>query len=94
MKVPFIAAGLLAANTLAIDVDASIALNLSNNCNNCKCFPGDVCWPSTSDWDSLNQTVSGRLVATVPLGQACHDPNYDPVKCQALRDGWQNPATQ
>ena len=90
MKAPFFTAGVLAANALAIDVDASVSVNLSN----CKCFPGDACWPSTHDWDSLNQTVSGRLVATVPLGQACHDPNYDPVRCQALRDGWQNPATQ
>ncbi|KAH6641401.1 hypothetical protein F5144DRAFT_545454 [Chaetomium tenue] len=89
MKAPLFAAGLLAANALAIDVDVSVSVNLSN----CKCFPGDACWPSAHDWANLNQTVSGRLVATVPLGQACHDPDYDPVRCQALRDGWQNPAT-
>ncbi|KAK3297224.1 uncharacterized protein B0H64DRAFT_423479 [Chaetomium fimeti] len=89
MKAPFLTASLLAASALAVDLDASVSLNPLN----CKCFPGDTCWPSTQDWDSLNQTVSGRLVATVPLAQACHDPNYDPVRCQALRDGWQNPAT-
>jgi hypothetical protein len=89
MKAPFLAAGLLAAGSLADDASAT-SLGLVK----CKCFPGDACWPSSGDWDSLNQTVSGRLIATVPLAQACHDPNYDPVRCEALRDGWQNPATQ
>ncbi|EAQ86080.1 hypothetical protein CHGG_07333 [Chaetomium globosum CBS 148.51] len=89
MRVPLFAVSLLAANALAVDVDASVSINISN----CKCFPGDACWPSTNDWANLNQTVSGRLIATVPLGQACHDPNYDSARCQALRDGWQSPAT-
>ncbi|KAK6829556.1 FAD binding domain protein [Apiospora arundinis] len=34
---------------------------------NCKCFPGDPCWPSESEWAAFNRTVGGRLVATVPL---------------------------
>jgi len=89
MKAPFLAAGLLAAGAVAEDVIAATLGRLT-----CKCFPGDACWPSAGDWNSLNQTVSGRLIATVPLAKACHDPNYDPVRCQALRDGWQNPGTQ
>jgi hypothetical protein len=89
MRAHFLAAALLAVGSQADDVNAT-SLGLVK----CKCFPGDVCWPSSSDWNSLNQTVGGRLIATVPLAQACHDPNYDPVRCQALRDGWKNPATQ
>lgn len=54
----------------------------------CKCFPGDACWPSETDWASLNKTVGGRLVATVPLGQPCHDPTYDEELCANLRERW------
>ncbi|KAK4157505.1 putative isoamyl alcohol oxidase [Chaetomidium leptoderma] len=97
MKAPALAASLLVAATLAASllatgtlVDDVTAPSLGIGC---KCFPGDACWPSSRDWSSLNQTVGGRLIATVPLAQACHDPNYNPVRCQALRDGWQNPAT-
>jgi hypothetical protein len=89
MKAPFLAAGLLAAGTSAGDVDSSTPGLIQ-----CKCLPRDPCWPSTSDWSSLNQTVGGRLIATVPLAHPCHDPNYDPERCQALQDAWQNPAIQ
>ncbi|KAK7914381.1 hypothetical protein PG985_012084 [Apiospora marii] len=54
----------------------------------CKCFPGDACWPSEADWAALNDTVGGRLVATVPLGSPCHDPTYDEEACASLRDQW------
>ena len=83
MKASLLAAGLLAAGANAAVVGQK-----------CKCFPGDACWPSSSDWTQLNQTVSGRLIATVPLARACHDPNFDSARCQTLRDGWQNPGTQ
>jgi len=85
MKAPLLAAGLLAAGTGALSIGRA---------TQCKCFPGDACWPSASAWNTLNETVGGRLIATVPLAQACHDPNYDSARCQSLRDGWQNPATQ
>jgi hypothetical protein len=57
--------------------------------DNCKCFPGDTCWPSTDDWDSLNTTVGGQLIATVPLGEPCHAPTYNARECQALKREWQ-----
>ncbi|KNG88209.1 FAD binding domain protein [Aspergillus nomiae NRRL 13137] len=58
---------------------------------NCHCLPGDSCWPSTSSWESLNTTVGGRLVATVPIGSPCHDPNYDAAACAALKSDWTTP---
>ncbi|KAJ5775074.1 FAD binding domain protein [Penicillium nucicola] len=54
----------------------------------CRCFPGDDCWPSVSTWNTFNQSVNGRLVATVPLATACHAPSYDSQKCNALKEGW------
>ncbi|OHF00945.1 FAD binding domain-containing protein [Colletotrichum orchidophilum] len=55
----------------------------------CKCFPGDACWPATAQWDALNTTVGGNLIATVPLGAPCHDPVYDAATCATLKSEWQ-----
>lgn len=57
--------------------------------DSCKCFPGDACWPSETQWNALNITVQGRLIATVPLGSPCHDPDYDADKCAELQSRWQ-----
>ncbi|KAF3762614.1 FAD-binding domain-containing protein [Cryphonectria parasitica EP155] len=54
----------------------------------CKCYPGDSCWPSETQWSSLNSTVGGRLVATIPLGSPCHDPYYDEEECAYLQSQW------
>ncbi|KAL6898909.1 hypothetical protein GGI43DRAFT_72493 [Trichoderma evansii] len=56
--------------------------------SSCKCFPGDACWPSTSDWAAFNKTVDGRLIATVPLGSPCHGDSYNATECQFLQDNW------
>ncbi|KAJ4012637.1 hypothetical protein NW752_008350 [Fusarium irregulare] len=65
-----------------------LALAKASAESSCKCFPGDDCWPAEDDWKSLNTTVGGRLVATVPLGSPCHDPNYDAEECKRLQSEW------
>ncbi|KAG9196428.1 putative FAD-linked oxidoreductase [Alternaria panax] len=55
----------------------------------CKSFPGDNSWPSQSDWNNLNKTVGGRLVATVPLGAPCHGSTFDNAACESLKSQWQ-----
>ncbi|KAK4226866.1 hypothetical protein QBC38DRAFT_214073 [Podospora fimiseda] len=57
----------------------------------CKCFPGESCWPSQTQWNAFNRTVNGRLIATKPLASPCHAPNYNATRCQELRNGWQMP---
>ncbi|KAJ5379865.1 uncharacterized protein N7496_002293 [Penicillium cataractarum] len=59
--------------------------------SSCRCMPGDDCWPAASAWASLNNTVGGRLIATVPIGSPCHDPNYDAAACTALQNTWTEP---
>ncbi|KFA66959.1 hypothetical protein S40285_05754 [Stachybotrys chlorohalonatus IBT 40285] len=57
----------------------------------CKVLPGDRDWPSTSQWSSLNGTVNGRLIASVPLGSVCHDApfnNYNADACARLQNTW------
>ncbi|KAF2633887.1 FAD binding domain-containing protein, partial [Macroventuria anomochaeta] len=67
----------------------------AQNQNNTKChvLPGDADWPSTEAWSTLNETVNGKLVKTVPIGSPCHDPTYDASACDALKAAWTNPLT-
>ena len=62
--------------------------------SSCRCFPGDDCWPSVATWNAFNQSVDGRLVATVPLATPCHTPNYDAKTCKVLKEGWLLPEEQ
>ncbi|KAH8898411.1 FAD binding domain protein [Thozetella sp. PMI_491] len=54
--------------------------------NSCKCLPQDPCWPSASDWSTLNDTLSGRLIQFVPPGSVCYQsqPNFNKGACDAL----------
>ncbi|KAJ3569534.1 hypothetical protein NPX13_g6052 [Xylaria arbuscula] len=54
----------------------------------CKNIPGDPGWPSSSDWDSLNKTVDGRLISTRQLATVCHGTEYDEEQCQSLKEAW------
>ncbi|KAB8279118.1 hypothetical protein BDV30DRAFT_222328 [Aspergillus minisclerotigenes] len=56
----------------------------------CKCTPNESCWPSVTEWNSLNKTVSGRLIRTVPAGSVCYpsQSNYDAQACDAVRGNW------
>ncbi|KXX73156.1 6-hydroxy-D-nicotine oxidase [Madurella mycetomatis] len=70
----------------------------------CKCYPGDACWPSTNEWNKLNNTVNGNLHVLVPPEAACHNtfngllgtiPTYDAAKCAEVtanytREQWIN----
>ncbi|KAI1378129.1 FAD-binding domain-containing protein [Hypoxylon crocopeplum] len=65
----------------------------------CRSIPGDVSWPNSADWDSLNQTVHGKLVATIPIAASCHhsaeegSSTFNQEACDALRDEWFFPTT-
>ncbi|KAI1382719.1 FAD binding domain protein [Hypoxylon trugodes] len=62
----------------------------------CRCFPGDDCWPSSEEWSRFNETVRGKLIATVPLASPCHDDfpgvSYDPDKCSDIKANWARPS--
>ncbi|KAI4242030.1 MAG: hypothetical protein L6R40_004257 [Gallowayella cf. fulva] len=57
----------------------------------CRCLPGDSCWPKSQEWAKLNNTVGGRLIATVPLAAPCHDPTYNAAECKKIKDLWDFP---
>lgn len=63
------------------------------NLTDCRCFPGDSCWPAAVVWGSFNNTVGGKLVATVPLATPCHGAAFNEAECDALRATWLLPST-
>ncbi|KAL2069919.1 hypothetical protein VTL71DRAFT_14598 [Oculimacula yallundae] len=60
----------------------------------CRNIPGDDGWPAITTWDTLNSTVRGRLIKTIPIAHACHDPTYENSTCQILKEQWGLPALQ
>ncbi|ROV86998.1 hypothetical protein VMCG_10819 [Cytospora schulzeri] len=54
----------------------------------CKNIPGDEGWPTEAAWSQLNDATGGRLIATKPLANVCHDPDYDSGACRNLEDNW------
>lgn len=65
-----------------------------NHSPSCKYIPGDNGWPSESAWNKLNSTVAGRLIATDPIGHACHDPTLSNSTCAQLKLQWGIPELQ
>ncbi|CAG8890878.1 unnamed protein product [Penicillium egyptiacum] len=58
-------------------------------CYPCK-TPNDPCWPSTLEWSSLNETVSGRLIKTKPPGSVCYptESDYNLSACNNILENW------
>lgn len=57
----------------------------------CRCIPGDECWPVVEEWNELNKTVGGRLIALTPatmLGAVCHDPQFNETACDIAKNDW------
>ncbi|CAG8897608.1 unnamed protein product [Penicillium egyptiacum] len=48
------------------------------------------CWPSITEWASLNDTISGRLIKTTPVASVCYpsEPTFDAEACQTVRSNW------
>lgn len=60
----------------------------------CRCFPGDLCWPSDTLWTAFNRTLGGKLVKTVPIASACHDNPwvpYNAAECARVQGAWTDP---
>ena len=67
-----------------------------SNKSGCRCFPGDKCWPTPSEWNAFNQSLGGRLIATTPIASPCHDDSFgsfDAQKCADLQSTWFFPET-
>ncbi|PMD34528.1 FAD-binding domain-containing protein [Hyaloscypha variabilis F] len=57
----------------------------------CKATPNDDSWPSLSQWNTLNQTLSGRLLHPLPPASSCHVsyPGSNNT-CAEVTNSWSN----
>ncbi|TFK32904.1 FAD binding domain protein [Crucibulum laeve] len=54
----------------------------------CKVLPVDANWPSIDEWNRLNASLEGNLIRTAPIGSPCHNPTFDQVQCDVVRNNW------
>ncbi|KAJ9614419.1 hypothetical protein H2200_002555 [Cladophialophora chaetospira] len=55
-----------------------------------RCKFGDACWPTEETWNTFNNSISGRLVRTLPSAAVCHAQNYNATGCDTARAQWDN----
>jgi hypothetical protein len=62
----------------------------------CKVFPGDTDWPSSTTWAVFDKLLDGALIKTTPIAAPCYQNLgvYDAAKCAALRSNFTNPYLQ
>ncbi|KAJ4985511.1 FAD binding domain-containing protein [Stagonosporopsis vannaccii] len=58
----------------------------------CKSTPYDLSWPSTEEWASLNTTIGGSLIRSIPAASACWSGNAfgSAISCETATDKWSN----
>ncbi|KAI1763346.1 FAD-binding domain-containing protein [Hypoxylon sp. FL1150] len=89
---------------LALVIALGVRYSNYGSTNHCRSIPGDLSWPTKADWNQLNATVGGRLIATSPIAASCHyssslggsatsSSTFDQKACDALRNEWFFPST-
>ncbi|KAL8818848.1 MAG: hypothetical protein Q9191_007852, partial [Dirinaria sp. TL-2023a] len=57
--------------------------------------PDDACWPTLADWNELNASVSGNLIADTPIAASCYPgPFQSASACHLVDTLWTNQAFQ
>ena len=56
----------------------------------CKTIPSDPNWPSSTEWETLNNTLGGALLKPVPVASSCWagNPFRSPVPCGIVEANW------
>ncbi|XP_055340389.1 uncharacterized protein LOC129589601 [Paramacrobiotus metropolitanus] len=47
----------------------------------CRCYPGDSCWPTDNEWTAFNSTLGGNLIKTVPTAYPCYGDRSSNAEC-------------
>jgi hypothetical protein len=51
--------------------------------------PVDDCWPSNAAWNTLNTTLSGKLIFNRPIARPCYPgAGYSGQLCQDISSDW------
>jgi hypothetical protein len=60
----------------------------------CRSTPSDASWPAPLEWSSLNDTIGGSLIRTVPVASSCWPDSNNvfnsSISCQEVNDNWSN----
>ncbi|RDW63258.1 hypothetical protein BP6252_10803 [Coleophoma cylindrospora] len=73
----------------------SASAHAQNASKDCKYVPTDQEWPSSSEWDNLNQTISGQLIAVQPVAISCYPgPLFNNDTCTEVNSKWTKCAWQ
>ena len=57
----------------------------------CYQTPSDSCWPTPATWSALNNTLSGKLIKTIPIAAPCYPGPYsNPSECTIAQENWTN----
>ncbi|KAF4234652.1 hypothetical protein CNMCM8980_008618 [Aspergillus fumigatiaffinis] len=67
---------------------ATAAIAAPESCR-CRCQPHQPCWPSPQEWNALNRSIDGNLVAVQPVAAPCHI-NPNSTTCQEVTAQWSN----
>ncbi|KAM6487652.1 hypothetical protein HDV62DRAFT_400066 [Trichoderma sp. SZMC 28011] len=87
---------MVARKNLFTSLGAAVLAGLVQNAEaDCKCFPGDSCWPSDAAWAALNTTTSGKLIRNVPVAAPCYPgAHQDDAACTDIKANWANSVFQ
>ncbi|KAL4804629.1 hypothetical protein BDV18DRAFT_153074 [Aspergillus unguis] len=63
---------------------------LAGSAATCKSSPGDATWPSTADWQALNNSIDGTLLKTAPAASSCYsgNPFRSKTNCTDVYNHW------
>jgi hypothetical protein len=87
---------------LAKSLAVSLCFTLASAAAKCRAIPGDHAWPAVSTWQRLNETIQGRLIATVPMPAVCHaayhgtlllNDTYSATECATVQAEWPQDVT-
>ena len=65
-------------------------LTAADKYNRRRCAFGDPCWPDAPTWRAFNDSMSGRLIQSVPSAAVCHEKNFDEGLCKVAKTEWKN----
>lgn len=77
-------------NSVSLIVHPLIASTVSATQHRQRCTATDSCWPEEDVWQEFNQTVSGRLLRSVPSAAVCHEERYNASACAVAKENWAN----
>ncbi|GIC93686.1 FAD-dependent oxidoreductase [Aspergillus udagawae] len=79
----------VAMKSILLGIVFATAAIAAPDSHRCRCQPHQPCWPSPHEWNALNRSIDGNLVAVQPVAAPCHN-NPNSTACQKVTAQWSN----